>query len=100
MSMSTHVLIDDPAAAVPLSPSTPPGRSRICLGPDEPFPGALAELPLTQVQVLHSRICCQLDEDYRTDPSGPHPVTLDRHHELVEELAIRTRVAAEHGAHR
>lgn len=100
MSKPTHLLIDEPLAAAPLTPPTHSARPSTCLGPDEPFPDALAELPPAQVQVLHSRICCQLEEDHRTDPSGPHPVSLDRHHELVEELATRTRVAAAHKAHR
>lgn len=59
------------------------------LSPAEPFPASLVELDLVDVQVLHSRTCCQLDHEYLTDPAGPHPVTLDRHQELVAELDTR-----------
>lgn len=53
------------------------------------FPGELGELSLTHLQVLHSRVCLQLDSEYLGSPDGAHPVTLDRHQELVAELATR-----------
>jgi hypothetical protein len=59
------------------------------LGPDDAFPADLTELGLVALQVLHSRICRQLDHDHLTDPDGPHPITLDRHHQLVVELRAR-----------
>ena len=62
-----------------------------CLGPAGDFPANLTGLPLIQLQLLHSRICRQLDHEYLTDPAGPHPVTLDRRQELIEELHTRTR---------
>lgn len=64
------------------------------LSPAEPFPASLAELDLVGVQVLHSRICCQLDHEYLTDPAGPHPVTLDRRQELVAELGTRAELSS------
>lgn len=59
------------------------------LGPQCAFPAELAELSLTELQVLHSRIVCQLEHEYLTEPDGPHPVTQDRHEELVAELESR-----------
>ncbi|MEX5270673.1 hypothetical protein [Kocuria sabuli] len=59
------------------------------LAPAEDLPDELAELTLTQLQVLHSRVCLQLDSEYLGSPDGAHPVTLDRHQELVAELATR-----------
>ncbi|MFD1212103.1 hypothetical protein ACFQ36_08620 [Arthrobacter sp. GCM10027362] len=59
------------------------------LEPGAPFPAHLAELNLFELHVLHSRICRQLDREYLTDPAGPHPLTLDRHQELVDELDVR-----------
>ena len=60
-----------------------------CLDPVEPLPAELAELELVELQVLHSRICRQLDHEYLTNPAGPHPVTLDRQQEIVTELDLR-----------
>lgn len=59
------------------------------LDPGEDFPAVLAELTLVELQVLHSRVCVQLDSEYLEVVGGAHPVTLDRHHELVAELALR-----------
>lgn len=59
------------------------------LGPDDPFPDELLELPLGNLQVLHSRICRQLELEYLTDPEGRHPITLDRLHELQIEFESR-----------
>ena len=69
-------------------PSTPEALSTY-LVPAENFPSALAELGLTELQVLHSRVVRQLDREYCTDPAGPHPVTLDRAEELAAELDTR-----------
>lgn len=59
------------------------------LDPGEDFPAVLAELTLVELQVLHSRVCVQLDSEYLGVSGGAHPVTLDRHQELVAELAVR-----------
>ena len=59
------------------------------LGPDDPFPDELLELPLEQLQILHSRICRQLEREYLTEPEGAHPITQDRLHELQIEFASR-----------
>lgn len=57
--------------------------------PSGNFPDELAELTLAHLQVLHSRVCLQLDSEYLGSPDGAHPVTLDRRQELVAELATR-----------
>lgn len=62
---------------------------RTHVAPAEDFPDELAELTLTQLQVLHSRVRLQLDSEYLGSPDGAHPVTLDRHQDLVAELATR-----------
>ncbi|PLC10841.1 hypothetical protein AUQ48_16085 [Kocuria flava] len=77
-----------------MSSFTPSGAGTLkststLLAPEEEFPTALSELPVLEIHVLHSRVCRQLDHEYLTDPAGAHPVTLDRHHELVAELDDR-----------
>lgn len=42
-----------------------------------------------KLQILHSRTSLQLDHEYLTTAHGAHPVTLDRHQELVAELQTR-----------
>jgi hypothetical protein len=71
-----------PASSVPSVPDT-------FLTPADPFPPVLAELDLTELQVLHSRVCRQLEKEYLTAPDGSHPVTQDRCQELVAELDTR-----------
>ncbi|MEX5235117.1 hypothetical protein [Kocuria arenosa] len=44
---------------------------------------------MTELQVLHSRICRQLDREYLTEPHGPHPCTTDRLQDLCGELDAR-----------
>jgi len=80
-----------PARARPPRPPAAggPDPSVVRLGPDDAFPADLTELGLVALQVLHSRICRQLDHDHLTDPDGPHPITLDRHQQLVVELRAR-----------
>lgn len=80
----THVTGQDDDAT-----SAPVEGAATLLGPEEDFPGVLAELSLTHLQVLHSRICLQLHHEYLNAPQGAHPATLDRHQELVAELATR-----------
>ena len=65
-----------------------PGQWATVLEPEHEFPASLAELELPALQVLHSRICRQLEREY-LDPAGPQPVTLDRQQELAEELTVR-----------
>lgn len=62
--------------------------SSTLLPPDDPFPLVLAELELAELQVLHSRVSRQLEQEYLR-PEGPHPVTRDRCQELVDELDTR-----------
>lgn len=71
------------------APATTPLERATRLGPDDPFPEELLELPLEQLQILHSRICRQLELEYLTDPEGGHPITCDRLHELQIEFTSR-----------
>ncbi|MEX5237889.1 hypothetical protein [Kocuria arenosa] len=76
-----------------LAPSLPrPPASSVpdtFLAPADPFPSVLAELDLTELQVLHSRVCRQLEKEYLAAPDGSHPVTQDRCQELAAELDTR-----------
>ncbi|MEX5294703.1 hypothetical protein QYM41_05400 [Kocuria sp. CPCC 205268] len=65
-----------------------------CLGPDCEFPADLRTLALVELQVLHSRVVCQLEQEYLINADGPHPVTQDRHEELVAELEARRDAAS------
>jgi len=65
-----------------------------CLAPECGFPEDLAVLSLVELQVLHSRVSCQLDREYLENPGGPHPVTQDRCDEVVAELERRTAADA------
>ncbi|MGX5358135.1 hypothetical protein [Kocuria sp. KH4] len=56
------------------------------LGPGETFPADLGSLTLAELQVLHSRVFLQLEDEHLDAPAGPHPVTLDRHQELMAAL--------------
>lgn len=76
-----------PPASMPSVPGT-------FLAPTDPFPSVLAELDLTELQVLHSRVCRQLEQEYLAAPDGPHPVTQDRCQELVAELDTRQGILA------
>jgi hypothetical protein len=60
-----------------------------CLAPECEFPAELSGLPLVELQVLHSRLSCQLDREYLENPDGPHPVTQDRFEEVVAALEQR-----------
>ena len=72
-----------------MAPSSVPTTSGSRLRPEEDFPEDLAGLGMADLQVLHSRICRQLDHDYLTDPAGPHSATMDRCQELLTELDTR-----------
>lgn len=67
--------------------ATAPAVARTRLSPEEPFPAEVTALPLAQLQVLHSRVCLQLEDEYLQAPEGAHPVTLERHQDLVHALA-------------
>lgn len=67
-----------------------PSRSRrSCLGPEEGFPDELGALSTVELQVLHSRLCRQLDREYLRAPDGPHPCTADRLQDVLGELDAR-----------
>ena len=74
-----------------LFPPVEARRAKTALSPDEDFPADLAGLSLVEMQVLHSRICHQLDHEYLINPDGSHPVTLDRHRDLVAHLEVGDR---------
>ena len=78
-----------PLQQLPAPASSPPEIPSTYLLPGDRFPSTLAELDLVELHVLHSRVTRRLDTEYRTDPSGPHPVTLDRAQELMDELDTR-----------
>lgn len=59
------------------------------LSPAEEFSLELVQVTLAELQILHSRTSLQLDHEYLTTAHGAHPVTLDRHQELVAELQTR-----------
>ena len=93
--MNRHGVIRPDAASAPaLGPATEsPGALRADvlgsstrLGPAEAFPAELGSLTLVELQVLHSRVCLQLEDERLAVLEGPHPVTLDRHQELVDAL--------------
>jgi len=65
------------------------GAACSCLGPTEAFPAELGALSMGQLQVLHSRVCRQLDREYLTGVDGPHPCTVDRLQEICGELDAR-----------
>lgn len=77
-----------PILGEPFSPPDRSFRGEIHLAPEESFPSDLTASGLGELQVLHSRLCCQLAVEYLR-PEGPHPVSLDRHEELVAELGSR-----------
>ena len=64
------------------------------LVPGEAFPAELGALTLVELQVLPSRVSLQLEDEHLDAPDGPHPVTPDRHQELVEALNAHQRTAA------
>ncbi|MFE7629514.1 hypothetical protein [Kocuria sp. NPDC057446] len=78
-STAAHDSTTDSPDAVPCS----------CLDPAQAFPGDLEGLSMSELQVLHSRICRQLDRDYLTGPGGPHPCTADRLQDVLDELDAR-----------
>lgn len=89
MSRPTKVPLS--TSAHPVSTALPPTPEIVStyLAPVDGFPSALAELELVALLVLHPTSTRQLDREYRTDPAGAHPVTLDRAQELVAEPDTR-----------
>ncbi|MFI7494270.1 hypothetical protein ACH9D2_06035 [Kocuria sp. M4R2S49] len=79
------------APSLPRPPAAPTAPGTF-LAPADPFPSDLSELGLNELQVLHSRVCRRLEQEYLADPDGPHPVTKDRCQELVAELDTRQRL--------
>lgn len=53
------------------------------------LPLELAQAAWVELQILHSRTCLQLDHEYLNTAHEAHPVTLDRHQELVAGLQTR-----------
>lgn len=84
-----HAYPVHPLDSLPGSTARRAAPEWIYLEPTEAFPEHLEDLTVTQLQVLHSQICSQLDWEYLTDPAGPHPVTLDRRRALIEALDAR-----------
>jgi hypothetical protein len=66
--------------------------------PDDDFPADLTTVPLMELQVLDSRVRRQLDHETLVSCHGPHPVTVDRQHELVTEIDARELLGADPGA--
>ncbi|MGQ1795860.1 hypothetical protein ACT4S5_01790 [Kocuria oceani] len=72
------------ASSPPSEKEVPASSTR--LSPVDAFPADLGSLALVELQILHSRVCLQLDAEHLDALEGTHPVTLDRHQELVDAL--------------
>ena len=83
--METH----DPTGPVPVPDPVPATTGGTGLEATEDFPTDVTGLSLTELHVLHSKLCRQLDHETLTDPAGPNPLTQDRHQEVVAELDTR-----------
>lgn len=70
------------------SAGSAPEQDLTRLSPGADFPDDLARLSLVELQVLDSRLRCQIDDEVMS-VHGAHPQTLDRHHEVVQELGVR-----------
>lgn len=64
-----------------------PGGSTV-LDPAEEVTADLDELPLVDLQVLHSRVTNQIEREHLS-PEGPHPLTRDRQQDVTAELTAR-----------
>jgi hypothetical protein len=64
-----------------------PGGSTV-LAPTEAVTPDLDELPLVDLQVLHSRVTSQIEREHLS-PEGPHPLTRDRQQDVTAELTRR-----------
>lgn len=80
-SPSVHDSTDLPATDLP------PGGSTV-LDPTEEVTPDLDELPLVDLQVLHSRVTSQIEREHLS-PEGPHPLTRDRQQDVTAELTRR-----------
>ena len=87
--MSATLTPPENAPGRPPAPVPDPTSSSTHLDSAEAFPEDLTYLTVVELQVLHSRITRQLDHDYLTAPAGPHPCTLDRRQQLLEEFDTR-----------
>ncbi|MEX5269709.1 hypothetical protein [Kocuria sabuli] len=58
------------------------------LDPAEEVTPDLDELPLVDLQVLHSRVTSQIEREHLS-PEGPHPLTRDRQQDVTAELTRR-----------
>lgn len=61
----------------------------IYLEPTAGFPADLSRLALSELQVLHSRLCRQLNRHHLQHPALPHPVTMARYCKVVFALDAR-----------
>ena len=93
--MDTH----DPTRAIPVPDPEPATTGGTGLEVTEEFPPDVAGLSLTELHVLHSKLCRQLDHETLTNPAGPNPLTQDRHQEVVAELDTRAAETTEGTGH-
>jgi hypothetical protein len=64
------------------------------LSPDQAFPAELTVLSTARLLILDSLIRRQLDHEMPCELDGAHPLTLERHFDLVTELDAREITAA------
>ncbi|WP_188534283.1 hypothetical protein [Kocuria dechangensis] len=82
-------------SAHPVQPWDPldlPDAQEIYLEPTTGFPSDLSHMALWELQVLHSRLCRQLNRDHLHRVGGPHPVTMARYCKVVFALDARAGV--------
>lgn len=78
----------------PLDPAglSAPGPEELRLAPTAGFPADLEDLAVRELQVLHSRLCRQLNHEHLEDSAGPHPETMARYRRIVLALDMRAGV--------
>lgn len=74
------------STGLPVTDALPDGST--VLDPTEEVTADLDELPLVDLQVLHSRVTSQIEREHLS-PEGPHPLTRDRQQDVTAELAAR-----------
>lgn len=74
------------STGLPVTDLSPEGST--VLDPTEEVTPDLDELPLVDLQVLHSRVTSQIEREHLS-PDGPHPLTRDRQQDVTAELAVR-----------
>ena len=72
------------------TPVPAPEQDITRLSPGSDFPEDLTDLSLVELQVLDSRLRCQIDDEVMS-VDGIHPQTLDRHNDVAQELRLRSR---------